>query len=198
MTQAHFSYVVVPYFPGPEIAATDPVSKALPLPVMARRGVPLAAQFPPSTEITLSTRSGNRFTDFIYTTTGVILASPRAWDLMRAEGVKEEHVEYLPFVLKDRKGKTRPEKYGFVNPLLKVPCFDFEKSDYTPLSDEPGAGFAGISRLQVIPDKIPEDAKLFRLAEHPNATLMRTDLLEKLQAAGMEGLRGIALGELLE
>ncbi|MFY2557355.1 imm11 family protein [Corallococcus terminator] len=198
MPPSRFTYVVVPYFPGPEIAATDPVSKALPLPIMARRGVPLTAQFPPTTEILLSTKSGNRFTDFIYTQSRVILASQRAWDLMKAEGVTDAQVEYLPFVLKDRKGRVRPEKYGFVNPLLKVACFDFDKSDYTPMSDDPTEGFAGISRLQILPEKVPEDVKLFRLAEDPDVNLIRTDLLEKLRGAGMEGLRGIALGELLE
>lgn len=197
MTQPRFTYVVVPYFLSSDIAETEPVGDALPLPVMARRGVPLAAQFPPTTEILLSSKSGNRFTDFIYTKTGVILASQRAWDFMKAEGITDEQVEYLPFVLKDRKGRVRPEKYGFVNPLLKVACFDFDKSKYKRLSSDPNK-FAGISRLQILPEKVPEDAKLFRLAEHPNANLMRTDLLEKLQGAGMEGLRGIALGELLE
>ena len=197
MTQTRFTYVVVPYFLSVDIAETEAVGDALPMPVMARRGVPLAAHFPPTTEILLSSNSGNRFTDFIYTKTGVILASQRAWELMKAEGITDEQVEYLPFVLKDRKGRVRPEKYGFVNPLLKVACFDFDKSKYKRLTSDPNK-FAGISRLQILPEKVPEDAKLFRLAEHPNATLMRTDLLEKLQGAGMEGLRGIALGELLE
>lgn len=198
MTQTRFPYVVVPFFPGPEIAATEPVNEALPLPALARRGMPLASKFPPTTEITLSPKSGNRFTDFIYTTARLVLASQRAWDLMRAEGVKEEQAEYLPFVLKDRKGRIRPEKYGFVNPLLKVPCFDFEKSDYGRLPTETPGRLAGILRLHIQSEKVPEDVKLFRLAENTDTTLIRTDLLEKLHAAGMEGLRGIALGELLE
>lgn len=143
--------------------------------------MPLAAHFPPTTEFLLSSKSGNRFTDFIYTVTGVILASQRAWELMKAEGVTDAQVEYLPFVLKDR----------------KVACFDFDKSKYKRLTSDPNK-FAGISRLQILPEKVPEDAKLFRLAEDPDVNLMRTDLLEKLQGAGMEGLRGIALGELLE
>lgn len=198
MTQTRFSYVVVPFFPGPEIAATEPVDDVLPLPALSMRGVPLASQFPPTTEITLSTKSGSRFTDFIYTTARLILPSQRAWDLMRAEGVKEEHAEYLPFILKDRKGRVRPEKYGFVNPLVKVPCFDSEKSEYTPSARNIPGRLAGILRLHIHPEKVPEDVKLFRLAENTSTMLMRTDLLEKLQAAGMEGLRGIALGELLE
>jgi len=198
MTQTRFSYVVVPFFPGPEIAATEPVNDVLPIRALHLEGVPLASQFPPTTEIRLSSKSGNRFTDFIYTIARVILASPRAWDLLRAEGVKEEHAEYLPFILKDRKGRVRPEKYGFVNPLLKVPCFDFEKSDYGRLPKETPGRLAGITRLHILPEKVPEDAKLFRLAEDTRTTLMRRDLLEKLQAAGMEGLRSLPLGALLE
>lgn len=204
MTQTRFSYFTLPHYPGSEIAATEPFSaRHLPTPIRVRRGVPIGMDFPPTTEVALSSKSGPRFTDFLYTTSRLLLATERVCNLFQAEGVTHEQAEYLPFVLKDRKGKVRPEKYILINLLLKVPCFDFDRAEYSLFTGEavsmPGVKeISTIRKLQVREDQIPADAKLFRLAEEPDVKLIRSDLLDALKAQGMDGgLVTLPLGEFL-
>ncbi|MCY1047540.1 hypothetical protein OV208_39945 [Corallococcus sp. bb12-1] len=204
MPQTRFSYFTLPHFPGPEIAATEPFTgRHLPKPIRTRWGVPIGMDFHPATVVTLSAKSGPRFTNFIHTTTRLILASENVCGLFEAEGVTRVQAEFLPFVLHDKKGKVRPEKYLLVNPLLKFPCFDFERSSFTLFSDEeattPGVKeICVIEKLQVREDQIPADAKLFRLAEHPDVKLIRSDLLDALKAQGLDsGLAVLPLGGFL-
>ncbi|RKG85801.1 hypothetical protein [Corallococcus terminator] len=204
MAQTGFSYFTLPHFPGAENAATEPFSaRHLPEPIRVRRGVPIGLDFPPTTEVALSSKSGPRFTDFLYTTSRLLLATERVCDLLKAEGVTREQAEYLPFVLKDKKGKVRPEKYLLINPLLKVACFDFDRAEYSLFTGEavstPGVKeISSIHKIQVREEQIPTDAKLFRLAEEPDVKLIRSDLLDALKAQGMDGgLVALPLGEFM-
>ena len=149
-------------------------------------GIPVASYLPPSTELSLYSGAGDMLTDFVGNPDRVLDVSQRARDLMLQQGLSEDLVEYLPFILVDKRGRRLQEQYFIANPLLRVPCLERSLSKYRLNSDDPN----DIGRIHVLHlvEDLPQEARLFRVAEFTRLMVIRSDLLETLQQAGLTGL----------
>ncbi|NVI98883.1 hypothetical protein HV824_12235 [Myxococcus sp. AM009] len=149
------------------------------------KGRPVAPHLPPTTEFSLYERAGDMLTDFIGNPDCVLYVSERAQQVLAARGLVGAAVELLPFVLLDKRGRKMREPYFIANPLRSVSCVDRERSKYR--LDGPDE-IGDIRMLHVRDDSIPGDAQLFRVAEFPEMMVLRSDLLEAFQQAGLTGL----------
>lgn len=155
--------------------------------------VPVGNLFPPSTVLSVHPRSGDMLTDFIDNSDAVLEVSANAREVLLAHGVGENAAEYLPFILHDKQGRVVKERYFVVNLLHSVACFDLAKSKYKTYPNKPGKIY-GIRSIHLREEQIPPDAKLFRLAEYTRFIIIRSDLVEAIQKAGLTGLAVLPLG----
>jgi len=162
---------------------------------MLNEGMALRDKYPPRLELTLSKKDGDMITDFIDNIHKVVLVSEKARAILEQAGLGPEQVEFLPFTLKDRKRKKVPEPYFIANALQSFDCFDWDRSKYDLYPTKRKVVSTSLSKLYVHEDKVPKDALFFRLGELKNRILIRSDLLEKLKAAGCTGISVAAMGE---
>ena len=156
-------------------------------------GVPVGADFPPSVELSLAPNWGSLTTGFLNNTRRLMIAEERAKQFLERQGLDEPSVEYLPFILRNKKGRVVDKQYYVVNPLRKFDCLDRGRSDFRTRAD--GVTVVVVASMRVHAERIPEDAKLFRLGEKPRIILLRSDLLEGIRAEGFSGVAITAMGE---
>jgi hypothetical protein len=161
---------------------------------MLSEGTPLGNLYPPKLELSLSKKGGDLITDFIDNIHKVVMVSEKARGIMEQAGLGPEQVEFLPFTLKDRKRKKVPEPYFIANALECVDCFDWDRSVYETYPNRKEVVYSSLRILHVLKDKVPERATFFRLGELKDKVLIRSDLLEKLKAAGCTGISVAAMG----
>jgi hypothetical protein len=162
---------------------------------MLNEGMALGDKYPPKLDLTLSKKGGDMVTDFIDNIHKVVLISEKTRALLEQAGLGPEQVEFLPFTLKDRKRKKVAEPYFIANALQSFDCFDWERSKYDLYPTKRKVVSTSLSTLYVLEDKVPKDALFFRLGELKNRILIRSDLLDKLKAAGCTGISVAAMGE---
>ncbi|RKG86356.1 hypothetical protein [Corallococcus terminator] len=150
-------------------------------------GVPMAPYLPPTTELRLYEEAGDMFTDFIDNPDGVLYVSPQVCEVLSSRGLVGAAVELLPFVLLDKRGRRVRESYAIANPLVSVPCLDFERSKYRRRAGSP-IELAEVNLLHLREDALPEDVQLFRVAEFTEMMVLRSDLLDAFHQAGLTGL----------
>jgi hypothetical protein len=158
------------------------------------QGVSLKKAISKSNTFSLSRDGGDMLGDFVDNISGVLIISARARTMLEAEGVEGKEVEYLPFTLKDKRGRPTKGEYFVANLLRKVACMDRDKSEFTqdPVSK---SGVLGVSNLTVVATKVPKDVKLFRLGEFPRVIVIRSDLVKRIKAEKLTGLRFLDQGE---
>ncbi|MBJ6759924.1 hypothetical protein JGU66_04060 [Myxococcaceae bacterium JPH2] len=162
---------------------------------MLSEGMALEDKYPPKLDLTLSKKGGDMITDFIDNIHEVVLTSEKARTILAQAGIGARQVEFLPFTLKDRKRKKVPEPYFIANALQCFDCFDWDRSEYDLYPTKRKVVSTSLSKLHVQEDKVPEEAMFFRLGELKDRILIRSDLLEKLRAAGCTGISVAAMGE---
>jgi hypothetical protein len=103
------------------------------------------------------------------------------------EASTTNRVEFLPARITNHKRRVEPEEYFVLHPLDMVECIDTEASgvEWNRISPD------RISRCRTLvlrEDAIPADFKIFRLAHWGSSIIVRQDLAESLQGAGLTGL----------
>lgn len=193
MADKQYEYFTLGLSKDPKVSVIDEFD-GVSNPWELNEGVRMGDKFPPDVEATLDPERGSLLTDFLHNTDKVVPISEKACALFEAEGLGEELVEYLPFVLKNQKGRVvRKPQYCLANPLRKIDCLDRERSKFSTHDD--GVEVITVTHLYLLKDKIPEDAKFFRLGEQPNYIIFRSDLLERIKEEGFTGLNLTAMGE---
>lgn len=157
-------------------------------------GVPLRGLVRESATLRLAPGRGDMLCDFVPNLSMALILSEAAVELLRAEGVVGDGViEYLPITLLDKRGRPAPARYYLVNPLLKVACMDTQTSEF--LKSPAGDKVLNVERLVLKQEQIPPEAKLFRLGECTEVVVIRSDLVQRIQGAGLTGLVVKAQGE---
>lgn len=156
-------------------------------------GLPMDEHFPSGLVLQMaSEHKGIVLTDLVGNTLRMAIVSSRLKSLI------EEHaganVEFLPLSISNHKGRIAAKDYFIANVLDHQDCIDLEHSEVEQLGLEPGR-LSGLFRLRILADRIPAEAKLFRLKSMPVAILIRDDLRAVLVAAGLTGVRYIGMGE---
>jgi hypothetical protein len=133
---------------------------------------------------------GMKLDDFVANLFRWILCSERA----RAVIAKEcGNVEIYPLEILNHKKKPVGVPYFFVQPVGVVDCVDLERSEFKrdhAWQDK----FLFVYKLVLREQAIPKQLKLFRMKEMPEAIIIRSDLVEKLQAAGATGFELLDTG----
>ena len=152
-----------------------------------KSGVQMGARFGAQAEASLDPKRGSLLTDFLHNTDRVLPISNEMRSLFESEGLSEKEVEYLPFVLRNTRGRVVDEpRYCVANPLCIAACLDRDRSSISTFRD--GVRIMSITKLCLVKDQIPEDFKLFRLEEQPKYILFRSDLVKAIEDAGLTGL----------
>ncbi|HYO53975.1 imm11 family protein [Archangium sp.] len=147
-------------------------------------GTRLKESIPESTTFTLAPDSGDILCDFIPNISSVLVISSRAKEMLEAEGLREG-MEYLPVTVLDKRGRPTKSRYYLANVLRKVPCMDRGNSEFVPGSDDE---ILIVERLKLQEERIPREARLFRLGECPEVIIIRSDLLQRIQDEKLTGL----------
>jgi hypothetical protein len=155
-----------------------------------RKGVPLGRDFPPTAEFEMDKRAGEMAPDFLDNIFSLLMVSPKARHLMQEAGVTD--MEYLPFVLLNKKGKAVSSEYCVANLLGGVDCLDAERSKFEMSPMDP-TQIANLYRLSLRTDRIPQDKKLFRLQQMMHEYIIRSDLLALFKEHGVTGLSTLDL-----
>lgn len=143
--------------------------------------------------VQLGAEGGIMIPDFIPNLFDSILLSNFGKDFLIKQGLTEDQYEYLPFVLKDGKGRVvKGRQFYWVNPLLRFPCLDLERS--TVLYGVRPNEILDVEMMHIKTDHIPEDAKLFRVAEAEAFHVLRRDLVEAIAQEGFEGIHPLPMG----
>jgi hypothetical protein len=157
------------------------------------KGLPMEHRYPP--DVVLKMDSGHKglvVPDLVSNTVRITIVSSKL------KGLLEQHsgarIEFLPVSMANHKGRIAAKDYFIANVLDHVDCVDKERSEVEELNPDPTL-LSGLFRLQVHQDRIPPEAKLFRLKTMPPAILIRDDLRALLDAENLTGVRYIAMGE---
>ncbi len=144
-------------------------------------------EFPEDAVFEVSEDTGDMITDFISNVLRQVIISEKVKAYFIENGLTDEVVEYLPFRLKNKRGRVEKDRFFYIaNALLKVDCLDLEKSDY--LQNKKNNKIIKVRLLEVDKSKVPDDAIFFRLGEDASRILFRSDFVNQLKAQGFTGL----------
>jgi hypothetical protein len=156
---------------------------------------PMAHKVPKDLAIDLAQTAGDMITDIVDNIFSILIVSQKARSIMEDEGVRGDRAEYLPIILRDKRGRPIKEPYFIVNVLTVIDCFDWKRSIYKTFKSDPREIMANsIKVLHLVPDAIPKDAKLFRVGEVRRQVVLRADLIERLKNEGCDGLSLVEMG----
>ncbi|NTX37178.1 MULTISPECIES: imm11 family protein [unclassified Myxococcus] len=176
-------YCFVNEFPSPMKGSMWPASE----------GTSMAANYPTGVRLNMARRHrGIVVPDFIPNSLLVYLITGRLKALLDKEAGAE--IEYLPFALWNHKGRVAAEGCFIANLLGVQDCVDLKKTRGEKSIMSPGE-FQVIKQLYLDLEKVPKDARLFRISVMPRFFVIRDDLRAILDQNGVTGIRYVAMGE---
>lgn len=151
-------------------------------------GVSLAAKYPKNATVKFSAnfRDARELRDFQPNTLNAMIASPKARDLVAALDIGG--IEVLPVALQDHTGKVVGADYAFLNPLGSQDAIDMERSvvRMDPLDE---GQISRVKNLVLATSRIDPEAKLFRCTTFLSVFLVRDDVKQAFEKAGLTGTR---------
>ena len=195
---AKWKYFTVPHWPGTKPAVIESLSAYMPTAAKLKLGAGERAgeRAMAGKVVPLRRDGGSQLTDFLNNVHRLLVGSESARELFASAGLGPEDVEIIPIAIADKKKKPIPKKYFILHPIRRIACMDPKRSDCEHKKYAHKERWF-IRALQLDEEKIPVDAKLFRLAEDPRYILIRSDLLERIREAKLTGLQEQELGESL-
>lgn len=170
----------------PQYAKIDQDPSGLKKSWLMGEGKPMGSFFPKDARLDLSAyHKGQKLDDFIYNPMQWLIVSEKAWRVLEQERLK---LERFPVTLysSSRKRTALSRDYCVVHLLGTADCVDLKKSEYEWSSMEPTEVHT-FTRLALDPKRIPKDETLFRIKEQPRSKIIRSDLVERLEDAGVTG-----------
>ncbi|RKH12113.1 hypothetical protein D7Y13_20170 [Corallococcus praedator] len=156
-------------------------------------GRSVAKQYPPDVQFKMTDRyPGILVPDFIQNVVACTLVSEAAKALLEQHARAD--IEFLPFTLRNHKGRIARERCFIANILGVVDCVDPASTRATPSKMEKGT-YLFLNKLGLDMKKVPETARIMRLKQLPSVMIVHEALRAVLQAEGMTGLGFIEIGE---
>jgi hypothetical protein len=187
------SYLIFTTSKDPRVAYIEDIEANVPDDSKIASGVSLKEDISESNTFNLSQDGGDMLCDFVDNTSGELIVSAKAREVLESEGITGDVVEYLPFTLKDKRELPTKGRFYVANLLRTVSCMDREHSDFTA-SDSDGR-ILRLTKLKVLKEKIPPEAKLFRLGEYARVVVIRSDLVQRINDKKLTGLTVREQGE---
>ncbi|HET8696366.1 MAG TPA: DUF1629 domain-containing protein [Gammaproteobacteria bacterium] len=122
--------------------------------------------------------------DFIKNAMGYTLVSARLKELLANTGVE---IEFLPFKLRNHKGRFAAEELFIANVIGAPDGVDTAKTvgEVDPVNK---GRYMFVQRVFLDPQKLDPQLALFRLRIRPQYLVMREDLKQQLEGAGITGI----------
>ncbi|MCP3163682.1 imm11 family protein [Myxococcus qinghaiensis] len=151
------------------------------------RGIAMGSEYPAGLRFQMAPEvKGNLIADVVPNALGYFMVSKRMKELLSQHATAD--IEYLPFSLLNTKGRVVADDLHIVNVLGTRDWADIDRSfgaRRTSLEGE--REFERIRRLYLRDDAVDPSTNLFRLGAMPKLILMREDLREHFERAGMTG-----------
>ena len=149
-------------------------------------GHPLQGWFPRDLTVSLRDGRGTRLVDHLPNPSRVLCVSDKLRVLLAERSGAS--IEFLPLTLQSPSGKSLPERYFLANVLGTLACMDAQRSEFR-MNAITKTDIFRFYRLVLDLARVPQEVKLFRLAEKPSVVLVRDDLVKEIRAAGGLGMR---------
>jgi hypothetical protein len=158
------------------------------------QGVSLAEGFPEEASYEMNEKFPNdvKLEDFIFNTGSNVVVSPRAKAFFEAEKLKNN--ELLPVTIINLKGRKEPEPYFIVHQTVLQDCIDLDKTRFERNDINPEV-FSRISNIVLDVSRIDPEVALFRMRHYPFVAVYREDLIAKIKAAGLTGIKFVSIPE---
>ncbi|MBL0696457.1 hypothetical protein JJE73_22695 [Comamonas sp. JC664] len=127
-----------------------------------------------------------RTEDFIVELTSLLVISERTRQALDATGMKNN--EFLPVTILNHKGRKEKGPFHILHQVMLQDCIDFEKTVCERNALDPDL-LSSISQLALDERRIDPTVSLFRMKHFPYAPMFREDLVEKIRAAGLTGIK---------
>jgi hypothetical protein len=174
----------------PQYASIDEIPTKLDEPWLLSEGVKVGKKFPARTVFSFAkSHKGMKVDDFIFNLMGWLITSEKAWEVLSKEPVSFER---FPVIVHDHKKRPLKASYCLAHLLGTVDCVDLKKSDYERSAMDPESILA-FRRLVLDKKRIPKEPTLFRIKEYPRIMIIRSDLVERLEDAGVTGFELVEL-----
>jgi hypothetical protein len=168
----------------PQYAKVDKEPRGIKKLWFLSEGKPMGEYFPKDAQLFLSERhKGQKLDDFIFNPFEWLIVSEKAWAVLEKEPVRFER---FPVTLFDHKKNVLSRDYCVAHLLGTADCVDLERSKYEWDSMDPEEVHT-FEKLVLDPRRIPEEETLFRIKEQPSSLIIRSDLVERLEDAGVSG-----------
>jgi len=151
------------------------------------RGAPLAAGFPPDVTFPMDKDypSDIKTGDVLENLDSVLVVSGRFRELVEKDLVNNE---FLPVTILNHKGRKEKGPFFILHQLVLQDCLDLTKTTYRENAINP-EWFGAASNLVLDPKRIDPKVSLFRMARLPYPPVFRSDLVKKIEAAGLTGVK---------
>lgn len=130
--------------------------------------------------------------DVINNTFGYTLISARMRQFL--EDRAGAGIEYVPFRLRNHKGRFVDAELYIANVLGSVDCVDRSRTAGRDDPVNPGR-YSKITRLVFDPSRLDPELNLFRLAVRPKYLVLREDLKAAMEAEGLTGAAFLRVGD---
>ena len=124
--------------------------------------------------------------DFVDNLDSLIIANSKVKAIL--DSFEIDNLEYLPSWLYDHQKNLASKDYAIINVLGSVDAIDMEKSDYK-MNRIIKNQVKFIDELVLNYDKIPDNAKIFRATTKLNLVLIREDIKQAFEEAGLTGYK---------
>jgi hypothetical protein len=189
MTTADLSIFALSRLPGYALIDDNPARMLRPMDL--RNGLSVKVSFPEQAVCKMSKRhKGKKLADFFANIMGHLIVTEKARAVLEAE--PNLRWEWYPIEIVDQGGKPLKARYTWAHLLENYECLDRSKSKYTASSMDP-ASVHTFHKMVLDPKRVPDDRTLFRLKEQPGTKIIRSDLVKRLQAAGVTGFELLKL-----
>lgn len=148
-------------------------------------GVPVRSWFPTDTVFQLDDSHGIKLTDSVPNTLHLLIVSEKLKGVLKEKSGAE--IEFLPVRVRNQRGRIVQEPYFIANVVGSVECVDRQRSKYWTSEIRPDQVFR-FYRLALNAEKIPPNAKLFRLKEQTDLVIVREELVDDILRAGCDGM----------
>ncbi|HZH13164.1 MAG TPA: DUF1629 domain-containing protein [Archangium sp.] len=157
------------------------------------KGQPMGEHHPSRVRLDMDKRhAGLVVPDLVFNNSHLHISTRRLKDLLERESGAS--IEFLPVAIHDHKGRVANEDCYIANVLGTRDCVDRSRSEFKESALKPGQ-FSQLRKLQLDPERVDPEAKLFRIQDMPAVVIIRGDLRAALDKEGMTGAGYIAMGE---
>lgn len=147
-------------------------------------GEPARAEMPTEVTFDINPEFGIELADSVPNSSSIYVISDRLRALIAST---DSDMEIFPARIRNARGRIEDAPYFILNVLTRHRCVDMERSEFIPNMIRKGQ-ISKLLRAVIDTTRIGTPSQIFRIGETDTDMLVREDLAQKIEAAGMTGL----------